>query len=86
MKTTEHRWVGRSFFFDLFWRRDLCNPLWQSHSSYEQPKLAEYYLGAFLYPKYLSERPLRNVNYDMAMYLIDNNFYFNTEGFKEKNI
>ncbi len=84
MRTTEHRWIGRSFFFDLFWRRDWHNPLWQTHSSYEQPKIAEYYLGAFLYPKYLAEKPSGNPDYDMAMYLIDNNFYFNTENVTEE--
>ncbi len=70
----ENAWIGRSYFFDLFVRRDFSNPLWQSYYSYDQPKLAEYLYGLALYPSYIKEKT-KHKNYDFIEFLIDNNFY-----------
>lgn len=46
-------WTGRGYFFDLFIRGDFENILWKSSRAYDQPKLTEYVIGAWLYPTYL---------------------------------
>jgi len=49
-------WISRSYFFDVFVKGDFTNPIWQSFPSYDQPKLAEYAYGAWLYPIYLAQK------------------------------
>lgn len=72
----EHGWIGRSYFFGLFIKRDFNNPVWQTYYSYDQAKLADYLYGLILYPDYLREKNnIKDKKYDMAKFLIDNNFY-----------
>jgi len=49
----EYEWVGRSYFLDLILTRDMDNLLWDSHFSYDHPKLTYYLFGAVLYPDFL---------------------------------
>jgi len=58
----EFAWVGRSYFFDLFIRADFDNMAWRGYESYDQPKLAEYAYGAWLYPWYLRERGVKSLD------------------------
>lgn len=51
----EFLWVGRSYFFEYFIRGDFNNPIWQNQESYDQPKLAEFAYGAWIYPLYIKE-------------------------------
>lgn len=71
----EYHWIGRSYFFELFIQGDFKNSLWKGYYSYDQPKLAEYFYGLILYPKYIIEKANKKERYDLAKYLIDNNFY-----------
>ena len=52
----EARWIRRGYFFELFIKKDFTNPLWQNYYSYDQPKMANYFFGAALYPFYLKEK------------------------------
>lgn len=71
----EFLWVGRSYFFEFYIHEDYKNEIWKTYESYDQPKLAEYVYGAWLYPKYLKEKQ-QNVNlYDYTQFLIKNGFY-----------
>jgi len=72
----EMMWVGRSYFFDYFIKGDFNNPVWQSYYSFEQPKLAEYMYGAWLYPQYLKEKKLKkDANFDYVKFLFSNSFH-----------
>lgn len=68
-------WVGRSYFFEIFIHRDFNNRIWQSREAYDQPKLAEYSYGAWLYPLYLKEKIVNPEPYDYTRFLIQNGFY-----------
>jgi len=81
----EMMWVGRSYFFDLYIKGDFDNPIWQSRYAYEQPKLAEYVYGAWLYPKYLKEKLQQNdPHFDYIKFLFRNGFYM-THGYYQNN-
>ncbi len=69
----EFLWVGRSYFFELFIERDFDNVAWEICEAYDQPKLAEYAYGAWLYPGYLVEKNYRGYT-SYAEYLIKNGF------------
>lgn len=69
----EFLWVGRSYFFELFIERDFDNAAWETCEAYDQPKLAEYAYGAWLYPGYLVEKNYRGYT-SYAEYLIKNGF------------
>lgn len=74
----EYYWVARSYYFELFIKKDFDNELWFTTESYDQPKLAEYIYGLVLYPKFIDYKrkiKLNDNNYDLAKFLIDNNFY-----------
>ena len=67
-------WVARSYHFELFINGDFNNPLWENYNSYDQPKLAEYFFGAVIFPKYLeTKRALGDVDYDYISFLTDHN-------------
>lgn len=68
-------WVGRSYFFEFFIKGDFSNRIWQSPESYDQPKLAEYLYGAWLYPLYLKDKEKSQKQFDYTTYLIKNGFY-----------
>lgn len=68
-------WVGRSYFFEFYIHRDFQNKVWQSVESYDQPKLAEYSYGAWLYPLYLKEKKQNEKPFDYTHFLIKNGFY-----------
>ena len=70
----EAYWIGRSYFFELFIKTDFNNPLWQSYYSYDQPKLAEYIYGFWLFPKYLIYKR-EHENIDFGRFLIAHNLY-----------
>lgn len=68
-------------------KKDLNNPQWQSEAAYDQPKLAEYYYGLILYPRYLTEKKAsKDLTY--TQFLINNNFNIEKPGglkFERKN-
>lgn len=68
-------WVGRSYFFEFFIKRDFNNRIWQSYESYDQPKLGEFFYGAWLYPLYLKEKEKSQKPFDYTTFLIKNGFY-----------
>ena len=68
-------WVGRSYFFEFFIHGDFHNRIWQSGEAYDQPKLAEYFYGAWLYPLYLADKAKNPKPYDYTRFLIKNGFY-----------
>lgn len=68
----EHGWVGRSYFFDFYIKKDFKNPIFQSYYGYNQPKLTEYIYGLTIYPLYRSKTQNKNITY--AQFLANNNF------------
>jgi hypothetical protein len=52
----EYEWVGRTYFFYLFLKRDFDNSLFRSFYSYDQPKLVYYIYGLGLYPFYIKDK------------------------------
>lgn len=68
-------WVGRSYFFEFFMHGDFNNRIWQSGNAYDQPKLAEYAYGAWLYPLYLIDKAKNPKPFDYTRFLIKNGFY-----------
>jgi hypothetical protein len=69
-------WVSRGYHFELFVNRDFNNPLWENYNSYDQPKLAEYFFGAVIFPKYLeAKRAIGKIDYDYITFLTDHNLY-----------
>lgn len=73
----EIRWVGRSYFFEFFIHGNFDNRIWQLRESYDQPKLAEYAYGAWLYPLYLylKDRSISPQPFGYTRFLINNGFY-----------
>jgi len=71
----EAHWIGRSYFFELFLKRDFNNKLWQSEFAYDQMMLQSYIYGILLYPKYLILKT-KNKSIDLGKFLIEHNFYF----------
>jgi hypothetical protein len=71
----EKLWVGRSYFFDLYIHGDFSNKIWLADESYDQPKLAEFAYGLWLYPSYLRQKrqSVQSLNY--IQFLIQNGFY-----------
>lgn len=76
-------WVGRSYFFQFYIHGDFKNRIWQSFTSYDQPKLAEYAFGAWLYPRYLNEISKNPKPFDYTRFLIKNGFYFIDENYMD---
>lgn len=70
----EARWIERSYFYELYIKKDFQNPLWNSSFAYDQPRLTEYVFGSVLYPYYLQEKANKGKDYDMGKFLIDHNF------------
>lgn len=69
-------WVARSYHFELFVNGDFNNPLWENYNSYDEPKLAEYFFGAVIFPKYLkAKKAIGKIDYDYITFLIDHNLY-----------
>lgn len=68
-------WVGRSSLFEPFIKGDFKNNIWQTAESYDQPKLAEFAYGAWLYPDYLKTKNTVDDQYKYVEYLVDNGFY-----------
>ncbi len=68
-------WVGKSYFFQFYIHGDFNNRIWQSGESYDQPKLAEYSYGVWLYPLYLSAKQHNGKQFDYTQFLIKNGFY-----------
>lgn len=71
----EFLWVGRSYFFEFYIHGDFKNRIWQSQEAYDQPKLAEYAYGAWLYPFYLKGKNNNKKPFDYVRFLIKNGFY-----------
>lgn len=71
----EMLWVGRSYFFQYYLQGDFHNPVWQNYESYDQPKLAEYSYGLWLYPMYLAQKlgPQKPSSY--LQFLVQHNLY-----------
>ncbi|GAB4219473.1 MAG: hypothetical protein Fur009_5810 [Candidatus Microgenomates bacterium] len=78
----EFLWVGRSYFFDFFITRDFNDKVWQSYEAYDQPKLAEYVYGAWIYPLYIIEKTKQKQSFSYTQFLIKNGFYEDNENFK----
>ena len=75
-KWDEFSWVGRSYFFEYYIKKDFANPIWQTYYSYNQPKLAEYIYGLWLQPYYKTQAKLyddTSTNYHR--FLISKGFY-----------
>jgi len=80
-------WVGRSYFFDYYIKGDFNDRVWRSYQSYDQPKLAEYMYGAWLYPRYLSDKSKeKDLSFDYTKYLISRGYYMIDESFNGKYI
>ncbi len=72
----EWSWVGRSYFFQYFIHQDFSNPVWKTIHSYDQPKLGEFLYGAWLYPRYLTEKQKsKEKDFDYIKFLIFNGLY-----------
>lgn len=69
-------WVGQSYFIQPYIHGDFQNKIWLSPNSYDQPKLAEYAYGMWLYPLYLKEKYQRKEDeFDYTRFLISKGFY-----------
>lgn len=80
----EYYFIGQSYFFELYLKKDFKKALWQGYFSYEQPKLVEYFYGLYLYPYYLKTK--KNNQYKNYIdFLIDHNFYY-TEGIENEKL
>lgn len=77
----EFYWISKSYFFEFYTNDDFKNEIWQmNEASYDEPKLAEYAFGAWLYPRYLYEKTNHGGSYfDYIKYLIKNGFYLTNE-------
>lgn len=71
----EFLWVGRSYFLQFYVNGDFQNRIWQSLDSYDQPQLANYAYGVWLYPLYLSQRSANDAAFDYTRFLIKNGLY-----------
>ena len=58
----EFLWVGRGYFFDEYLKGNFYDEKWQTHQSYDQPKVAEYYYGITLYAKYINDKKTSSVD------------------------
>ncbi len=74
-------WVDRSNFFVYFINGDFGNEVWKNYKSFDQPKLAEYAFGAWLYPIYLLNKAKDSKPIDYNQFLIKNGFYFIQEDY-----
>ena len=80
----EMLWVGHSYFFDFFIKGDFSNPIWQSEASYDQPKLAEFSFGAWLYPHYFLDKQKSNeADFDYMKFLISRGLYLTDEPYAD---
>lgn len=64
----EYQYTARSYFLELFIKKDFENPLWQSHYSYDQPKLSYYVFGIVLSKFDLINNNLTNHLHEHELY------------------
>ena len=70
------QWVGQSYLFQFYIQGNFDRKIWETFNSLDQPTLAKFSYGAWLYPSYFSEKKLRGGKFDYTKYLISNGYYF----------
>lgn len=78
----EYEWVGRSYYLNLVLTGDMDNLLWDSHFSYDHPKLTYFLFGAVLYPDFLVSGSHTYIDF-LGKYNIYQIDYFRMPAWKE---
>ena len=71
----EAYWIGKSYYFQFLTAGDFRREIWESYAGIDEPMLAMYAYGAWLYPDYLYAKKV-DPGLDYTKFLIKRGFYW----------